>query len=123
MERGILDAVLGIGGPDDDFLLGAEDAEPGTLEIGEVAAVGEEAGPVGGGKGVELDVAEAPGLPVAVGGDDLAGEDGAYGGFKELEELLRDRRQRDVRHLHGGESATHRKERSEWNPTVERQGV
>lgn len=42
---------------------------------------------MGGGEGVELELAEAEGLPVGVDRGDLASEDGAGGGLEEGDEL------------------------------------
>lgn len=83
--------VPGLDRANDDVFERGREGEVGALEF-ELSLDREEMGFVGSLGGLELDAAEAPGLPVLALREDLAGEDGAgaYGGFEEGEEFLGD---------------------------------
>jgi len=99
-EAGVEDAVMkAVLGAEDDVGVGFGEAEEVAVEE-EVVELGEREGAGPGVEGLELDAAEAAGLPVGVVGEDFEGEHrrGTHRRFEEVEEVLRGRGLGDVGH-------------------------
>ena len=90
MQNPTLDPVPGLDGPEDDVIEGGGEREREAPED-EISRAGEADGVRFGGEGVELDAAEAAGLPVLAVAGDFAGEDRGFSdqGLEEVEEVLR----------------------------------